>query len=164
MSGFHSSAPLTAALLANKGAAAPSRSVSSLLSSFAEEELAATHPVQAPRAKAEATAAAARPVDQARQAARASGSGGAPRKAATVPAKDRIKLSLRLTEEEHLRLKLAAAHMRESSQTILMMALEDYLKRLAPDVRSGDCACLMSAADGRRSPMPAHGEPYGNAD
>ena len=163
MSGFQSSAPLTGALLASKGAASPSRSVSSLLNNFAEEELAATHPTVR-QASVESREPAGKPVEFAPRPRKAAAAAGSGTKTKPLPDRARIKLSLRLTEDEHLRLKLAAAHLRESAQTILMAALDDYLARKAPEIRAGECVCLMSAVDGHRSAMPAHGEPHGNAD
>lgn len=55
---------------------------------------------------------------------------------------DSVKLSLRLDESRHLRLKLAAAHQRRSAQQILVGALDRYLAELAPCAIGRKCACL----------------------
>ena len=54
----------------------------------------------------------------------------------------RVKLSLRLGAERHLRLRLAAAHLRKSLQDVLTHALDAYLDRVAPVVARGHCDCL----------------------
>ena len=116
MSQFQASATLTAALLAHKGAAAPSGAVSALLNGPS---------LTAPRAEPEVRVA---------------------RDAKPKPAsRDRIKLSLRLDRNAHLRLKLAAAHLRLSSQAILATALDEFLSRAAPEIMGGDCACLVAS-------------------
>jgi hypothetical protein len=53
----------------------------------------------------------------------------------------RIKLSFRLDQDRHLRLKLAAAHTDRHIQDILTAALDRYLTDLAPAVKSGGCTC-----------------------
>ena len=53
----------------------------------------------------------------------------------------RIKLSFRLDQDRHLRLKLAAAHTDRHIQVILKAALDRYLTDLAPAVKSGGCTC-----------------------
>lgn len=55
---------------------------------------------------------------------------------------ERVNLSFRLDADRHLRLKLAAAHLRKSSQRILELALDSYLERVAPHCAKGQCACL----------------------
>jgi len=59
---------------------------------------------------------------------------------------ERIRLSLRLDPERHLRLKLASVHSRKSAQQILTDALDLYLTQLASTVSGGQCACMMKAA------------------
>jgi len=165
MSGFQSSAPLTAALLASKGRAAPSRSsMSSLLNGFDDEAPAVTPAVTMSPVSAREDGEDGNAAQSSFSGGKGSGSGRAPSRKNPAADKARIKLSLRLTDQQHLRLKLAAAHLRQSSQTILMAALEDYLARKAPEIGGGDCACLMAGSEGGRTAMPSHGEPYGNAN
>lgn len=63
----------------------------------------------------------------------------------------RVKLSLRLDAERHLRIKLAAAHLRRSAQNILTEALDHYLDDICPSLSGGECRCL---ADGTEPSEP----------
>ncbi len=57
----------------------------------------------------------------------------------------RAKLSLRLDSERHLRLRLLSAHLRKSSQELLIEALDSYLAGISPPLGAGlSCACLAS--------------------
>lgn len=58
----------------------------------------------------------------------------------------RVKLSFRLDQDRHLRLKLAAAHTDRHIQDILTAALDRYLTDLAPAVKSGGCTCYPKAS------------------
>ncbi len=94
-------ATLTSSLLARKGAAVPS--------TFA--------PTAMPPAP---------PAAVARKAPQAADTGGAvarPKRNGT----GRIKMSLRLKPDQHLKLKLVAAFRRESTQKLLVAAIERYL-------------------------------------
>jgi hypothetical protein len=129
MSSHQSSAALTGALLANKGGAAPSNSVSSFFDALSSPE-----PVDKPAWKEPRQDTAIRPqTDQPVNIA--------PVGSSSESEKPRAKLSVRLDQERHLRLKLAAAHLRRSSQTIMLEALDEYLAKVAPAI-GGDCACL----------------------
>lgn len=46
----------------------------------------------------------------------------------------RVRVSLRLDMDRHLRLKLIAAHSRRTLQSVLIEALDDYFDRHTPDV------------------------------
>ena len=158
MSGYEASAPLTGTLLSSKGAAAPSNSVASLLDDFAVEAVDVEPPV-----------ARGNQPQKAGPAYQSLRSHGAVRDQATlrprakpVASQERIKLSLRLSADQHLRLKLAAAHLRQSSQALLMAALDEYLAKAAPEVRNGGCNCLMSGDAG--SGGRYHDESCGHAD
>lgn len=60
-----------------------------------------------------------------------------------------LRVSVRMGIAEHLRLKLAAAHVQCSMSDIVTSALESYIDRLAPNVKDGHCECItMSAPDG----------------
>ncbi len=54
----------------------------------------------------------------------------------------RAKLTMRLDRERHFRLKLVAAHLNQSTQDVLSVALDSYLDQVAP-------AVINSAAAGR---------------
>ena len=54
----------------------------------------------------------------------------------------RVRISLRLDADRYLRLKLAAAHLHENLQEVLIAALDSHLERMAPTVKNGNCACL----------------------
>ncbi len=52
----------------------------------------------------------------------------------------RVRHSLRLDVQRHLRLKLLAAHTRQSLQDILLAALDDHLDRHGADILDGQPA------------------------
>lgn len=129
MSSQHTSATLTGALLASKGAAAPSNSVSAFLEELPSSQnstggSAPDAPVRA-TARADVVCVAAAPEESA-----------TPDTAAV-----RAKLSVRLDPDRHLRLKLAAAHLRRSSQAIMLDALDAYLSTVTPALDLA-CPCL----------------------
>ncbi len=59
-----------------------------------------------------------------------------------VGAGKRIAMTLRMEQEEHLRLRLYAAHSRKSCQEIISEALEQYLKEDKSVCGLSDCNCL----------------------
>ena len=54
----------------------------------------------------------------------------------------RVRMSIRLDPEDHLALKLLAAHSRKSSQNILEEALREYSDRHAEEILPQSCNCL----------------------
>ncbi len=54
----------------------------------------------------------------------------------------RARITLRLDADRHLKLKLAGAHLRRSSQQILVEALDSYLKTSVPILMDDECGCL----------------------
>lgn len=106
-------AALSAALLARKGAARPA--------GFAATTVAA------PRSP---SARAPRSHDAICSDASAGGTEG------------RARLTLRLDETRHLRLKLTSAHLQRSLQEILTEALDRYLDQVSPEMLSSNCMCL----------------------
>jgi len=64
-------------------------------------------------------------------------------KRAVVP-HERVRISIRLTPDNHQRLRLAALKTRRSLQDIVTGALDAYLETLAPELRAGACACFRS--------------------
>jgi hypothetical protein len=65
---------------------------------------------------------------------------------AGMPGQHRI--SVRVDEKHHLRLRLASAHVGKSRQDILLDALEHYLKVILPAYLHDSCPCI----DGRGEP------------
>lgn len=134
MSSQHTSAALTGALLANKGAAAPSGTVSSFLDEYTSPKAAVSLRAGGEEQRKEPTNGVS--------ASKAKPGAGRSRKASVPPETGtRAKLSVRLDQSRHLKLKLAAAHLRRSSQTIMLEALDAYLTQVTPSI-GGDCACL----------------------
>ena len=111
-------ATLTGSLLARKGAAVPS--------AFA--------PTAMP------PAAAARKVPP---AADTGGAVARPKRNGT----GRIKMSLRLKPDLHLKLKLVAAFRRESAQKLLVAAIEGYLDQVAPNAAREEYAWMAELED-----------------
>lgn len=68
---------------------------------------------------------------------------------------ERARVTLRLDEQRHLRLKLTAAHLQQSLQELMTEALDRYLDQVGPQMLSSNCTCL--AARGRRT-APATGD------
>ena len=56
---------------------------------------------------------------------------------------------LRLDETRHRRLRLAAAHLRQSGHKLVLAALDHYLDRVVPGQLGRPCPCL---EEGRRKP------------
>jgi hypothetical protein len=52
------------------------------------------------------------------------------------------KVSLRLDDERHRKLRLAAVHQQLSGQQILLAALDAYLAKCAGTVMEGNCVCI----------------------
>jgi hypothetical protein len=132
MSSSQVSAALTGALLANKGAAAPSGAVSTFLNDLSTKKptIAEQQVCKVPRRRS----VPLKPVEAVTPRA-ALGS------MSSLPNSPRAKLSVRLDQGRHLRLKLAAAHLQRSSQTIMIEALDAYLASTAKEI-CGQCACL----------------------
>jgi hypothetical protein len=114
-------ASLTSALLVRKGAAVPAGYVSlaTVVRSRASETGEAT---VTPLAEASRTRAT-RPR----------------RRAALDP---RTRISLRLDDDRHLKLKLTAAHLHKKLQDVVIAALDGYFDQVGPAVMNGQCACL----------------------
>lgn len=64
---------------------------------------------------------------------------------------ERARVTLRLDERRHLRLKLTAAHLQQSLQELLIEALDRYLDQVGPEMLSPNCVCLASRG---RGPTP----------
>lgn len=59
-----------------------------------------------------------------------------------APATKRIAMTLRMEQEEHLKLKIFAAHSRKSCQEVISAALEKYLCQSEKLCNMSDCNCL----------------------
>ena len=117
-------ATLTSSLLARKGTAVPS--------AFAPTAMPAMPPAPTP------PAAAAR-----KTAVAAGGAVVRPKRNGT----GRIKMSLRLKPDQHLKLKLVAAFRRESAQRLLVAAIERYLDQVAPSAAREEYAWMAELED-----------------
>ena len=128
MAGF-APARLTAALLARKGYAVPSGYTVTPLASASRR----------PVAKAESPDSSDLPGRRAPSLGRA-----AKFRPASQPTQhpDRARISLRLDNDRHLRLRLTAAHLERHLQDVLIEALDRYLDQVGPDVLKRKCACL----------------------
>lgn len=124
MSSVPEAASLTSALLVRKGRAVPAGYVSVAQAVRGDRAEDIARPAPAPRL--EASEAPAKP------------------RAARRPRKrdPRARISLRLDDERHLRLKLTAAHLHKKLQDIVIAALDGYLEQIGPAVMNGNCACL----------------------
>jgi len=59
----------------------------------------------------------------------------------------RIKMSLRLTPEQHLKLKLVAAFRRESAQRLMIAAIARHLDQVAPNAAREEYAWMAELED-----------------
>jgi hypothetical protein len=132
-------ATLTSSLLARKGTAVPSA-----FAPTAMPPMPAMPPAPTPPAAAARKTAAA--------------DGGA----VTRPKRNgtgRIKMSLRLKPDQHLKLKLVAAFRRESAQRLLVAAIERYLDQVAPSAAREEYAWMAELED----ELPIWSVPTGRA-
>lgn len=53
-----------------------------------------------------------------------------------------LRLSLRIGDARHRRLRLAAAHLHQSGHAVMMAALDHYLARVVPTLLDGPCRCI----------------------
>jgi hypothetical protein len=127
-------ASLTSALLARKGAAAPAAiAPAAVVAPTVLEYRAPVWP------KPAAPAPVVRPgpmLDAGREPSR---------EATRSPKADHtgwVKLSLRLDPRQHLRLKLIAAHLRVSIQSLMTEAFDRYLEQATPPSLKETCGCL----------------------
>jgi len=126
-------ASLTGSLMARKGTAGPSRL------ELEEAERKDNRPPP-PRLVSPAPAAAKQTGAKAGPAARA--------KTSSAPAGDKRRFTLRLDEDQHMRMRLASVHLHMSAQQMVMKALDRYLADTVPHIRGGDCACIESSTGG----------------
>lgn len=124
-------ASLSAALLARKGSAAPA-GFTPLAITGGKRGL--------PRASALLRQAALSPPPQDHRA----------KIGDTGTSEDRARVTLRLNEARHFRLKLASAHMQQSLQEILTTALDHYLDQVGPEILREGCICLAAGTENRR--------------
>jgi hypothetical protein len=118
MSGLKTAAALTSTLLCSKGGAAPSAFISRPDLLYPErnvpEQGATVQPLN-PR--------------QARPDGRGKDDG-------------KTKVSLRMSAARHRRLRLAAAHLGQSAQTLVLEGLDYYIDHVLPTLIGGRCTCM----------------------
>jgi hypothetical protein len=61
---------------------------------------------------------------------------------AARPAGDHRRISFRIDELRHRRLKLASVHLRVSAQSLVLAAVEHYLDRIVPSLLGSHCPCV----------------------
>jgi hypothetical protein len=115
-------AKLTSALIARKGHAVPSGYGSTSTTPAAPAPIARN----------------SRPVAQSPTPVAGLGKGAQK----TTEVAGRVRVSLRINDERHLRLRLTASHMQTTLQDILTQALDNYLDQLGPEVIRNNCLCL----------------------
>lgn len=54
----------------------------------------------------------------------------------------RMRVSMRIETQQHLRMRLTAAYLQRSVQSLMAEALDRYLDQLAPEVMQDQCVCL----------------------
>lgn len=54
----------------------------------------------------------------------------------------RVRLSIRMTPEQHLKLKILSAHSRKSVQSLMIDALDKQVSDYAANNLKGQCACI----------------------
>ena len=113
-------APLTASLMVRKGAAGPSH-------------------LEWPNAAGRGSRGATVPtlVTSAPRSGRAKA-----RAEDNTKAVDKKRFTLRLSEDEHLRMRLASIQLHMSAQQMVMAALDEFLARMVPHIRDGRCGCV----------------------
>lgn len=57
-------------------------------------------------------------------------------------AQPRVRVSMRIDPQQHLRMRLTAAYLQRSVQSLMAEALDRYLDQLAPEVIQDQCVCL----------------------
>jgi len=118
-------ASLTGSLMARKGAAGPSRL------ELKEVEPSENRPAPPRLVSTTPGAAKAAAATKSRKSAKAAD-----------PDNDKRRFTLRLNEDQHIRMRLASVHLHMSAQQMVMKALDKYLAEAAPHIRGGDCACV----------------------
>jgi hypothetical protein len=124
-------ASLTSSLMARKGAAGPSR--------LEQKEAEHNNGRPAPRLVASTPHVAPK-------------SAPAKPKKADDAAADKRRFTLRLSDDQHIRMRLASVHLHLSAQQMVMRALDQYLAETVPHIRGGDCACMEAGKTGCVAP------------
>lgn len=74
------------------------------------------------------------------------------------------RLTVRLDPDQHRRLRIVAAHTRQSIQAVMMAALDRYVGEAAPDLIRNGCRCLAEQHGGGLAPLEATAACCGAAD
>lgn len=139
-------ASLTSSLMARKGTAGPSR--------LEQAEAAHNNGRPAPRLVASTPhvpkKSAPAKTSHAKTSHAKTPHAKTPRAQAPVgeAAADKRRFTLRLSEDQHIRMRLASVHLHMSAQQMVMKALDQYLAETVPHIRGGDCACMEAGKDG----------------
>jgi hypothetical protein len=64
---------------------------------------------------------------------------------------ERRRISLRIDEARHRRLKLASVHLRVSAQSLVLAAVEHYLDRIVPSLLGNRCPCVAPDGEGQQA-------------
>jgi hypothetical protein len=122
---------LSAALLVTKGNAQPSRGLAQPIS----ERI--VFPMREPVPRETQIARASEPVVPVTWPAAAAFAPPPP-----PPSTATSRITLRVDDNQRLRLRLASAHLGKSRQVILIDALDHYLKRVMPSFLHEPCPCI----------------------
>ena len=128
-------ARLTSALLTRKGMASPSAAPVSRANMV--ELLQAQSPLPAETPPAPATPVPAPGLGDLSDRIRLKKSGRKSKKSApTLPrsSEKRVRVSLRLDADRHLRVKLLATHLNQTLQSVFTQAIDEYFERHNPDM------------------------------
>jgi hypothetical protein len=70
------------------------------------------------------------------------GTAWTPGETAARPDGGHRRISFRIDEPRHRRLKLASVHLRVSAQSLVQAAVEHYLDRIVPSLLGSHCPCV----------------------
>lgn len=124
-------ASLTSSLMARKGTAGPSR--------LEQKDGEHQNPRPTPRLVANTP-----PSARVKKPAKPRKAGG---KVGDTAA-DKRRFTLRLSEDQHIRMRLASVHLHMSAQQMVMKALDTFLAETVPHIRGGDCLCMEAGGCG----------------
>ena len=58
---------------------------------------------------------------------------------------DRVAMTVRMDEDQHVKLKVYCAHMKKSAQEVFLEALDNFIDSHQNDVEMANCACFRKA-------------------
>jgi predicted transcriptional regulator len=154
-------ASLTSALLTRKGMASPSAVPASRANMVESMPSQPPLPTETPPSPAtpEPTPLRANPPDRIRPKQKAGESVPTARRSA----EKRVRVSLRLDVDRHLRLKLVATHLNRTMQSVFVQAIDEYFERHTPDM-SDAIALLRIRERGEKDGIEGERKSRGNRD